>query len=66
MRDGEGVKLIGYNPSSPGAYSIFDRETLTSTAHTFKDDLKIDYASNSPVLDSDGVTHNGERRIGCT
>ena len=55
------MRLIGYNPSSPGAYSIFDRETLTSTAHTFMDDLKIDYASNSPVLDSNGSTYNGAR-----
>ena len=61
MRDGAHVKLIGYNPSSPGAYSVFDPETLTSTARTFDDGLKIDYASNFAVLDADGVTYNGAR-----
>ena len=60
MLDGAGVKLIGFNPSSPGVYSEFDRDTLTSTAHSFVDTLKIDYASNSPVLDSDGVTYTCE------
>ena len=59
MRDGADVRLVGYNPSSPGTYSVFHPETLTSSAHTFDDDLKIDYASNSPVLDSDGVSYNG-------
>ena len=53
------MKLIGYSPSSPGTYSIFDPETLTSTAHTFADALKIDYASNFVVLDPDGSTYTG-------
>ena len=61
IRDGAGVKLIGYNPSAPGAYSVFDPNTLESTqAQPFKDSLKIDYASNSPTLDSDGVSYHGE------
>ena len=55
------MKLIGYNPSAPGTYSIFDPETLTSTAHAFVDTLKIDFASNFMVLDPDGATYNGER-----
>ena len=55
------MKLIGYSPSAPGTYSIFDRETLTSTAHSFVDTLKIDYSSNFVVLDPDGATYNGER-----
>ena len=55
------MKLIGYSPSAPGTYSIFDRGTLTSTAHAFVDTLKIDYASNFVVLDPDGATYNGER-----
>ena len=59
IRDGAGVKLIGYNASAPGAYSVFDPKTLASTAYHFKDNLKIDFASNSPVLDPDGVTFNG-------
>ena len=113
VQDGAHVKLIGYNPSSPGSYrqanpianlianlnanlivnmsraciepvgrafinpksrsranapglplpthSEFDPETLMSTAHTFDDSLKIDYASNFAVLDADGVTYNGAR-----
>ena len=64
IRDGTGVRLIGYNPSSPGAYSEFDPNTLESTkARPFNDSLKIDYASNSPVLDSDGVSYHGERTL---
>jgi len=60
VRDASGVMLIGYNASSPKSCSVFDPETLTYTAHSFSDSLQIDYASNSPVLDSDGVTYNGE------
>ena len=59
IRDGAEVKLIGYNHASPGSYSVFDPDTLTSTTHAFADALRIDFASNSPVLDSDGVTFNG-------
>ena len=54
------MKLIAYNPSAPGTYSVFDPEMLTSTSHTFNDKLRIDVASYSPVLDADGVTYNGE------
>lgn len=50
--------LIAYNASSPGAYSVFDPVTLVSSARTFNDGLKIDYSSNSPVLDYDGVSYN--------
>ena len=59
IKDGAEVKLVGYNPSTPGSYSVFDPDMLTSTAHCFEDSLQIDFASNSPVLDSDGVTYNG-------
>jgi len=63
IRDGADVKMIAYNPSAPGVYSVFDPDTLTSisSALPFNDALKIDYASNSPVLDADGVSYNGAR-----
>ena len=61
IRDGADVKLIGYKNASPGSYSVFDPDTLTSTTHAFADALRIDFASNSPVLDADGVTFNGAR-----
>ena len=60
IRDGVDVRLIGYNASSPGSYSLYDPDTLAWSARAFSDSLQIDYASNSPVLDSDGVTYNGE------
>ena len=41
--------------------SVFDLETLTSTAHPFADGLKIDVASKTAALDADGVTYSGKR-----
>ena len=62
VQDGSGgVTLVGYNAASPKSCSIFDPDTLASSAHIFNDSLQIDYATNSPVLDSDGVTYNGAR-----
>ena len=52
-------KILTSTFPSPAARSVFDPDTLTSSAYPFDDSLKIDYASNSPVLDSDGITYNG-------
>ena len=52
--------LIGCSASSPGVYSAFDPSTLSSQEYFFTDELKIDFASPSMSLDTDGVTHIGE------
>ena len=51
--------VIGYNAAAPGVYNAFDPTTLMCREHCFADSLKIDFASPSPMLDTDGVTRLG-------
>ena len=60
--EGAPPKLIGYNASAPGLYYEYDPATLAATEHPFLDSLKIDLASASTTLDTDGVSWLGERR----
>ena len=55
-----GSEVFGYNATSPGVYVSVDPATLACQERPFTDALKIDIASLSAVLDTDGVTRIGE------
>ena len=51
--------VIGYNAAAPGVYYVFDHLGC-GVEYNFTDALQIDFASPSPLLDTDGVTRIGK------
>ena len=49
VKDGANVKLIGYSPSAPGTYSIFDPEKLTYSGEGGAGDKKLADGKVEPI-----------------
>ena len=51
--------LVGYNATAPGIFLEFDPTSLECRERSFDDALKIDFASMTASVDTDGATHLG-------